>query len=327
MRIRDLGPRVAATALVVLTISPTASWADNLPTYESSSPCTLVVHNDGTFSGCWEVGGGSETGEFLAAVGEHEVGLMRAWRTKDTRGLFRIGKRAGGAPNAEPDIDSEDVDSPYRRRGKTVPALQRYFKQTVAIDSMAVEIHSDSAAVANRVIESSVWVARTVRRRAGAPERRIDRYTYREHWLKMGPWVLLGFDEIGAKSWSLAEARTRDLGFPRRVPHEAEASVGEPFWTDCGCTAQDALLEYDQGPSPVQSYSYDQSSLTGATGTVLLIACVDKGGKVCWIRVADGIPGLSERAAAYVRTWRFRPARLKGGASTGAWIQLPITYH
>jgi len=143
----------------------------------------------------------------------------------------------------------------------------------------------------------------------------------------MGPWVLLGFDEIGASSWSLAQARTRDLGFPRRVPRDTKASVGEPFWTDCGCVAQDAIVEYAQGPAPLGSYSYDQSSSTGPTGTVLLIACVNKGGRVCWIRVADGIPGLSERAADYVRTWRFRPARLKDGSPAAVWMQLPITYH
>jgi TonB family protein len=320
-----------ASLLVALAASAPAirpSWAEDLPSHDSSPPCTLVVSNDESLSGCWEIGGGSETGEFLAAVGEHEVVLMRAWRTKDPRGLFRVGRRAGGS-GAEPEIESEDVDSPYHRRGKALQTLQRHFARTAAIDSMAVEIHSDSAAVTNRVIESRLWVARTVRGRAGTTERRIDRYTYRETWWKSGPWILVGFDEIGAASWSLAESKARDLGFPRRAPREsaAKAPAGEPFWTDCGCKEGASLGEYDQGPTPMEAYSFDLASPTEATGMVLLLACVDKTGRACWIRVGQGVPGLDGKAIEYLRTWRFRPARLKGGAPAASWIQIPIMYH
>jgi TonB family protein len=63
----------------------------------------------------------------------------------------------------------------------------------------------------------------------------------------------------------------------------------------------------------------------GITGTVSVLAFVDRDGSVKDVSVMKSIPGLDEAALAAVRHWRFTPA-MSGGQAVACLIVVPVRF-
>jgi protein TonB len=69
----------------------------------------------------------------------------------------------------------------------------------------------------------------------------------------------------------------------------------------------------------------DAARNAGVSGTVVVMALVDRYGSVKDIRIQKSIPKLDAAAMQCVRQWRFKPAR-SGGRPVAVWVAVPLKF-
>ena len=77
---------------------------------------------------------------------------------------------------------------------------------------------------------------------------------------------------------------------------------------------------------PVPTHKVQPAQVTsGATGTVTVLALVDRDGRVQDVKVAKSIPALDSLAMETVRQWTFKPGRSKG-KPVETWVTVPVVF-
>ena len=90
------------------------------------------------------------------------------------------------------------------------------------------------------------------------------------------------------------------------------------------------FIPYDKAPKPkihIRPIYPEIAQEAGIEGTVLILAFIDKKGKVTDTVVSKGIPntGLDEAAVTAIEKTKFKPAK-QGNSVVGVWISIPVNF-
>jgi protein TonB len=116
-------------------------------------------------------------------------------------------------------------------------------------------------------------------------------------------------------------SKPSDSSAPPPSPAPRGASISAPLYP--GDTSEERAF-VDELPVPTHQVQPAEVSY-GATGTVTVLALVDRDGRVRDTKVAKSIPALDSLAMETVRQWTFKPGRSKG-KPVETWVSVPVVF-